>query len=83
MDVTALLLFLLVGLAAGWIACAVVRGGGLGLIGNLVVGMVGALIGGHILGFFGMTAGGLFGSLFTAVFGAVVLLFLIRLIKRG
>ncbi|MGF1641548.1 MAG: GlsB/YeaQ/YmgE family stress response membrane protein [Rhodospirillales bacterium] len=83
MDVTALLLFLLIGLAAGWIAAALVRGGGLGLIGNLVVGMVGALIGGHILGVFGMTAGGLFGSLFTAVLGAVVLLFLIRLIKRA
>jgi uncharacterized membrane protein YeaQ/YmgE (transglycosylase-associated protein family) len=66
MDVTALLLFLLLGLAAGWIASALVRGGGLGLVGNLV----------------GMSAGGLFGSLFTAVLGAVVLLFLIRLIKR-
>jgi len=83
MTITSVLLFLLVGLAAGWIASALVRGGGFGLIGNLVVGVVGALIGGHILGFFGMTAGGLFGSLFTAILGAVVLLFLIRLIKRA
>lgn len=82
MTITSVLLFLLVGLAAGWIASALVRGGGFGLIGNLVVGVVGALIGGHILKFFGMTAGGLFGSLFTAILGAVVLLFLIRLIKR-
>jgi len=83
MTITSVLLFLLVGLAAGWIASALVRGGGFGLIGNLVVGVVGALIGGHILGFFGMTAGGLFGSLLTAILGAVVLLFLIRLIKRA
>jgi uncharacterized membrane protein YeaQ/YmgE (transglycosylase-associated protein family) len=83
MDFTALLLFLFLGLAAGWIASALVRGGGLGLVGNLVVGVVGALIGGHILKVFGLTAGGLFGSLFTAVLGAVVLLFLIRLIKRA
>ncbi len=82
MDFTALLLFLLIGLAAGWIACGLVRRGGLGMLGNLVVGVVGALIGGHILKFFDISVGGVFGSLFTAILGAVILLFLIRLIKR-
>lgn len=76
--------FLLVGLVAGWLAGVLVKGGGFGLVGDLVVGVVGALIGGFIFGMLGVSAGaGLLGSIVVATLGAVVLLFVVRLIKRG
>lgn len=76
--------FLLIGLVAGWLAGIVVRGGGMGLLGNLVVGVVGAFIGGTLFSFFGFASGGgLLGSLLVATVGAVVLLVLVRAIKRA
>ncbi|MGD0666274.1 MAG: GlsB/YeaQ/YmgE family stress response membrane protein [Bryobacteraceae bacterium] len=78
-----LLWFLIIGLVAGWLAGHVVRGGGYGLIGDLVVGVIGAFIGGWLLGALGFFAGGLIGSLVTATIGAIVFLYLIRLIKRA
>lgn len=78
-----LILFLLIGAIAGWIAGKLLRGGGFGLIGNLVVGIVGAVIGGHLFSYLGVSAGdGLIGSLVTAVIGALVLLFIVGLIKK-
>lgn len=75
--------FLIVGLVAGWLAGQLVKGGGFGLIGNLVVGVVGAFIGGFLFRTFGASAGGgLLGSIIVATVGAIVLLFLVRLIKR-
>ena len=59
------------------------KGSGYGLIGDLVIGVVGAFIGGWLLGAIGIFAGGLIGRLITATIGAVVLLFLIRLIKKA
>ena len=78
-----LLWFLIIGVVAGWLAGQLMRGGGYGLIGDLVIGVIGAFIGGWLLGALGIFAGGLIGSLVTATIGAVVLLFLIRLIKRA
>ena len=78
-----LLWFLLIGLVAGWLAGQFMKGGGFGLIGDLIVGVIGAFIGGWLLGQFGIAWGGLVGSLVTAFIGAVVLLFLVRLIKRA
>ena len=78
-----LLWFLLIGGVAGWLAGKIMRGGGFGLLGNVVVGVVGALLGGHLLRFLGVSFGGLVGSLVTATLGAVVLLFLIGLLKRA
>ncbi|MBB1519421.1 MULTISPECIES: GlsB/YeaQ/YmgE family stress response membrane protein [Pseudomonadaceae] len=79
-----LILFLLIGAIAGWIAGKLLRGGGFGLIGNLVVGIVGAVIGGHLFSYLGVSAGGgLIGSLVTAVIGALVLLFIVGLIKKA
>ena len=76
--------FLLIGLVAGWLAGIVVRGGGMGLLGNLVVGVVGAFIGGTLFNFFGFASGGgLLGGLLVATVGAVVLLVLVRAIKRA
>lgn len=79
-----ILIFLIIGAVAGWIAGKLMRGGGFGLVGNLVVGIVGAVIGGHLFSFLGVSAGGgLVGSLVTAVIGALVLLFIVSLIKRA
>lgn len=79
-----LLYFLIVGLVAGWLAGMVVKGGGFGLIGDLIVGVIGAVIGGWLFTTLGAsTGGGLVGSIIVATIGAVVLLFIVRLIKRA
>ena len=76
--------FLIVGLIAGWLAGTLVKGGGFGLVGDLIVGVVGAFLGGFLFSTLGVsTGGGLIGSIIVATIGAVVLLFLIRLIKRA
>lgn len=79
-----LLWFLIVGLVAGWLAGMLVKGGGFGLIGDLVVGVIGAVLGGWLFSTLGASAGGgLLGSIIVATIGAVVLLFIVRLIKRA
>jgi uncharacterized membrane protein YeaQ/YmgE (transglycosylase-associated protein family) len=78
-----LLWFLIIGIAAGWLAGQLMKGGGFGLIGDLVVGVIGAFLGGWLFGALGIVAGGLIGRLVTATIGAVLLLFLVRLIKRA
>jgi uncharacterized membrane protein YeaQ/YmgE (transglycosylase-associated protein family) len=76
--------FILIGLAAGWLAGQLMRGGGFGVIGDIIVGVIGALLGGFLFGSLGIfPGGGLFGSLIVATIGAVVLLFLLRLIKKA
>jgi len=82
MEVSSLIWFLLIGLIAGWLAGQVMRGGGFGLIGDMIVGVIGAFLGGWLFGLLGIAAGGLIGSLITAFVGAVVLIFLLRLIRR-
>lgn len=76
--------FILVGLVAGWLAGMVMKGGGFGLIGDIVVGVVGAVLGGFLFRFLGFSTGkGLAGAIVVATVGAVVLIFLLRLIKRA
>jgi len=76
--------FILIGLAAGWLAGQLMKGGGFGIVGNIIVGVIGALVGGFLFRFFGVSAGGgLLGALIVATIGAIVLLFLLRLIKRS
>jgi uncharacterized membrane protein YeaQ/YmgE (transglycosylase-associated protein family) len=77
-----LLYFIIIGLAAGWLAGKIMRGSGFGLIGNLVVGVVGALIGAFVFEFIGISTDSLFGSLVMSVVGAVILLYLLQLLKR-
>ena len=82
MELTNLVIFLLIGAVAGWLAGQIMRGGGLGLLGNIVVGVIGALIGGWLFGALGIAVGGLIGSIIAATVGAIILLALLRLIKR-
>ena len=75
--------FILIGLTAGWLAGQLMKGGGFGIVGDIVVGVIGALLGGFLFSMLGLSAGGgLIGSLIVATIGACVLLFLLRLIKR-
>jgi uncharacterized membrane protein YeaQ/YmgE (transglycosylase-associated protein family) len=72
-----------VGLIAGWLAGKVMKGGGFGVLMDIVIGMVGAIIGGWVFGLLGIYSnGGLIGSVLVAFVGAVILLWLVRLIKK-
>ena len=75
--------FLIVGLIAGWLARMLVKGGGYGLLGDMVVGVLGAFLGGFLFGTLGFAVdGGLLGSILVATVGAVILITLLRVIKR-
>jgi uncharacterized membrane protein YeaQ/YmgE (transglycosylase-associated protein family) len=82
MSGTALIWFLLIGLIAGWLAGKVMRGGGYGIIGDMIVGVIGAFIGGWLFGLLGIGAGGLIGAIITAFVGAVILIAILRAIRR-
>lgn len=86
MELQSLIIFLAIGAVAGWLAGLLMRGGGFGLLGNIVVGVIGAVFGGWLFGVLGISLGGLVNglvdSLITAVAGAAVLLFIVGLIKR-
>lgn len=75
--------FLLIGLIAGWIATHFMRGGGLGVGGNLVVGVIGSFVGGFLFRLIGFAAVGLIGHLITATVGAMVLLYVVQVLKKA
>jgi uncharacterized membrane protein YeaQ/YmgE (transglycosylase-associated protein family) len=74
--------FLLIGLAAGWLAGMIMKGGGFGVIGDLVVGVIGAMLGGSLFRALGVAAYGRLGELITATVGAIVLVALLRIFRR-
>lgn len=83
MAIETILLWLLIGAIAGWLAGLVVRGGGFGLLGDMAVGIVGAFIGGWLLPRLGVDLGsGLVPVIVSATVGAVLLLLILRLIRR-
>lgn len=77
-----LLLFLLIGLAAGWIVGKVLKGESFGLVGNLIIGVVGSVVGGVLFWVLGITSTNIIGSLVTAVVGAFVFLFIAAQIRK-
>lgn len=81
MDITSLIIWLVIGAIAGWLAGQIMKGGGFGLVGDIVVGIVGSLIGGFLLGGF-FASLGIIGSIITAVIGAVILLFIVKLVVK-
>jgi uncharacterized membrane protein YeaQ/YmgE (transglycosylase-associated protein family) len=83
MSATNLLIFLIIGALAGWVAGLLMKGRGFGVLGNIVVGVIGAFLGGWLLPMIGVSFGGTVGLFVTALIGAVVLLFLVSLIKRA
>ncbi|HUO86564.1 MAG TPA: GlsB/YeaQ/YmgE family stress response membrane protein [Thermoanaerobaculia bacterium] len=78
-----LLIFLIIGALAGWVAGLLMKGRGFGVLGNIVVGVIGAFLGGWLLPMAGLSMGGGVGLFITALIGAVILLFLVSLIKRA
>lgn len=75
--------WLVVGLIAGFLASRVMRGGGYGLIGDIVVGLIGALIGGWLAGFLGLGSYGLIGSIVVAFIGACILIAILHAVSGG
>lgn len=84
MTLESLLVFLLIGAIAGWLAGVIVKGFGFGLVGNIVVGIVGAFIAGLLFPAIGFgLGGGILAAIVHATLGAVILLILIRVLKRA
>lgn len=84
MTATALIIFLLIGAIAGWLAGLIVHGAGFGLIGNIVVGMIGALVAGWLLPRLGvMLAAGTLGQIIDATVGAVIILVILSMVRRA
>ena len=84
MGLEAIVIWLLIGAVAGWLAGIVVKGGGFGLPGDIIVGIIGAFIGGWLFGQLGIFVGaGIIGVIISATIGAVVLLLIIKLVRRA
>jgi len=83
-DASDFLWFILVGLIAGWLAGLLVKGGGFGVIGDIVVGVLGALLGGFLFRQLGLSPGGGLGAnILVATIGAIVLIVILRLVRRA
>ena len=79
-----IILSLIIGGVAGWLAGLIMNGSGFGVLVDIIVGIVGGVVGGWIFSALGISfGGGILGTLITAVIGAVLLLFIIRLFRRG
>jgi len=74
--------FVLIGIAAGWLAGRITSGRAFGLVGDLIVGIVGAIIGGFLLSVLNVNSAGLLGSLAAATLGAILFLLVIRQFYR-
>ena len=84
MGIETIIVWLVVGAIAGWLAGLLVRGAGFGLIGDIVVGIVGAIIAGYLLPRLGIVIGtGIIAAIIDAFIGAVILLLIVKLIKRA
>lgn len=76
------LVFILIGLIAGWLAGVLVKGGGFGILGDIAVGVLGAVIGGYLFGTVGIGGSGMLGAILVATVGSIILIFVLRLIRR-
>ena len=84
MTIEAIIIVLIIGAVAGWLAGLIVKGVGFGLLGNIVVGIIGAFIANWLLPKLGiLIGGGLIASIINATIGAVILLLIVGLFKRA
>lgn len=81
MDPVVLIVWLIIGAIAGWLAGQIMKGGGFGLVGDIIVGIIGAVVAGFLLPGVGI-GGGIVGAIISATIGACLLLFVLRLVKR-
>lgn len=78
------LIWIVVGLIAGWAAGKIMKGSGYGVLGDIVLGILGGIVGGWVLGLLGLFHdGGLIPSILTAIVGAVLLVAIVRMIKKA
>ena len=82
MNPVAIIIMLVVGAVAGWLAGQIMKGAGFGLIGNIIVGILGAIVAGFLLPGI-IQIQGLIGQIISATIGAVILLFVIGLLKKA
>ena len=82
-SLTAVLWWLVVGLIAGFLASLVMRGGGYGIVGDIIVGLVGALIGGFLASLLGIGTSGFIGTIIVAFIGACILIAILRAVSGG
>ena len=82
-SLSAVIWWLIVGLVAGFLASLVMRGGGYGIVGDIVVGLVGALIGGFLASLLGLGSSGLIGTIIIAFIGACILIAILRAVAGG
>jgi uncharacterized membrane protein YeaQ/YmgE (transglycosylase-associated protein family) len=75
--------WLIVGLVAGFLASLVMRGGGYGIVGDIIVGLVGALIGGFLASLVGIGSSGIIGTIIIAFIGACILIAILRAVTRS
>ena len=78
-----ILWFLLIGLIAGWLAGLIMRGGGYGIVGDIIIGIIGSVVGGLLFWAIGLSAYGTLGSIVMAVIGAIIFIFALRILKRA
>jgi len=84
MSAELILVWLIVGAVAGWLAGMIVRGGGFGLLGDIIIGIVGAFVGGWLAGLVGISVTNVFMLVVVAFVGAVILLVIFRAVTgRG
>jgi uncharacterized membrane protein YeaQ/YmgE (transglycosylase-associated protein family) len=84
MGAHSLIAWIIIGVVAGWLAGLLVKGGGFGLIGDIVVGVIGAFVGGWLAGVLHIHLGsGMISSIITATIGAVLLIFILRMVRRA
>jgi len=74
--------WIVVGLIAGWAAGKIMKGGGYGVVMDIVLGIVGAVVGGWLMGLIGIYSGSLIGTIIIAIIGAVFLIWLSRILKK-
>ncbi|HXY77456.1 MAG TPA: GlsB/YeaQ/YmgE family stress response membrane protein [Candidatus Acidoferrales bacterium] len=77
-----LIWWVVVGLIAGWAAGRIIKGGGYGVVMDIILGIVGAVVGGWLVGVVGIHAGGFISTILVGILGAVLLIWITRLIKK-
>ena len=83
LSLSAVIWWLVVGLIAGFLASLIMRGGGYGIVGDIIVGLVGALIGGFLASLVGLGASGFIGTIIVAFIGACILIAILRAVSGG
>ena len=80
--IMSLVWWIVIGLIAGWAAGKIMKGGGYGVVMDIVLGIVGAVVGGWLMGLLGIYSGSLLGTIIIAIIGAVFLIWLSRILRK-